>query len=49
MPNNPNIKPTCSGKLLSSEYRLGIKLNHDITCECCSHVIGSSIPVVKKS
>jgi hypothetical protein len=32
MPNTQEIKPTCSGKLLSSQYSLNIKLNHDITC-----------------
>lgn len=32
MPLNPEIKPTCSGKLLSSNYSLNIMLHHDISC-----------------
>ncbi len=46
MPNNPEIKPTCSGKLLSSTYRLSIYLKHDISCECCSQQVGASIGIV---
>ena len=46
MPNNDRMKPTCSGKLLSSQYMLSIKMNHDISCECCSDPVGSSIPIV---
>lgn len=46
MPMNPDIKPTCSGKLLSSQYTLSISMNHDISCSCCSNHIGSSIPIV---
>lgn len=40
------IKPTCSGKLLSSTYSLGVGMNHDINCACCSDRIGGSIPIV---
>ena len=46
MPANENIKPTCSGKLLSNQYQLSIYCNHDISCECCSDKVSSSIPIV---
>lgn len=46
MPVSQEIKPTCSGKLLSSQYALSIRMNHDISCQCCSDSIGSSIPIV---
>ena len=46
MPIKQELKPTCSGTLLSSQYQLSIKMNHDISCECCSTIIGSSIPIV---
>jgi len=34
--SNKEIKPTCSGKLLSSYFDLTVKLDFDIACECCS-------------
>lgn len=40
------IKPTCSGKLLSNQYSLSVRLAHDITCECCSDTVVASIPIV---
>ena len=46
MPNNPEIKPTCSGSLLSSQYSISIALNHEINCSCCSDKVGSTIPIV---
>jgi len=46
MPIKAELKPTCSGKLLSSQYYLSIKMNHDISCECCSDVIQSGINIV---
>lgn len=44
--SNQELKPTCSGKLLSSEFSLSVTLRHDISCECCSDQVGASIPVV---
>lgn len=39
--SNNEIKPTCSGKLLSSYFDLEVSLAFDVACDCCS-----SIPVV---
>jgi hypothetical protein len=44
--SNQELKPTCSGKLLSSDFSLSVTLRHDISCECCSDQVLASIPVV---
>ena len=43
--SNHQIKPSCSGKLLSNNYNINVRLNHDIG-SCCPTGIGSSIPIV---
>ena len=45
MPATADVKPTCTGNLLSSQYYLSVKLNHDIACECCSDIVQSRIPM----
>ena len=45
LPVNQNIKPTCSGTLLNSQYYLSVTLNHDV-CQCCNDKISAAIPVV---
>lgn len=44
--SNREIKPTCSGKLLSNTYNLSVMMNHDVSCDCCSDRVGSSIPII---
>jgi hypothetical protein len=46
LPPSAELKPTCSGKLLSCSYTLGVGMVHDISCDCCSNSIGGSIPIV---
>ena len=45
--SNREIKPTCSGKLLSNSYSLSVSMNHDISCDCCSNRVGVSLPIVQ--
>lgn len=44
--SNREIKPTCSGKLLSNQYTLSVRFAHSISCDCCSDKLRASIPIV---
>jgi NAD-dependent oxidoreductase involved in siderophore biosynthesis len=44
--SSKEIKPTCSGKLLSSYFDLTVQLNFDVACECCSQSPVVSLRIV---
>lgn len=44
---NSELKPTCSGKLLSSHFDLSISLGYDVACDCCSSVPVVSLRIVR--
>lgn len=43
---NSEIKPTCSGKLLSSQFDLGVRCSYDTTCDCCGRTPAVGIRIV---
>lgn len=45
--SNSEIKPTCSGKLLSSRFDLTVRLGFDTTCDCCGSVPATGINIVQ--
>lgn len=44
--SNKEIKPTCSGKLLSSQFFVTIFPHYDFGCDCCTEGISVAIPIV---
>lgn len=45
--SNSEIKPTCSGKLLSSRFDLTVRLGFDTTCDCCGTTPAVGLNIVK--
>jgi hypothetical protein len=44
--SNTEIKPTCSGKLLSSYFDLTVRMELDVMCECCSQIPTATLRIV---